>query len=83
MESSANVYLDQKAYQIAQVYAKQANKSISEFVNELINSLEEQKKFDEWYDSLGPITKKLVGALKTSNESIGDPKLEYLKRKYS
>ena len=59
--------IDQNVIENAEIYAKHANKTISQLVEEYLLSISSNNKVNE---SLGPITRQLAGIIKLDNDYV-------------
>jgi ethanolamine utilization protein EutA (predicted chaperonin) len=59
--------IDQEVIENAKIYAKNAKRSVSKLVEEYLSSISNTK--DTSAKTLGPITKKLAGIIKTDKKS--------------
>ena len=84
MQTIIEIPIESSLYQDTQVFAKELNKTIPELVNEYFMALVKKKQRDDWYNSLDPVTRSLVGALKTDKDfDYKEVVSDYLWEKYS
>ncbi|MDR1150462.1 MAG: DUF6364 family protein [Clostridiales bacterium] len=68
MYNKLTLNIDQNIIEKAKQYAKDQKKSVSKLVEDYLSSISSSTVKKTCYDSLGPITKELVGVIRIKGE---------------
>ncbi|GHV62773.1 hypothetical protein AGMMS49587_10620 [Spirochaetia bacterium] len=83
MYNKLTLNIEQNVIENAKIYAKNQKRSVSKLVEEYLSTISSKNNKNIEYNSLGPITKELVGVIKIKKDvNYEDLLTEALMEKY-